>query len=147
MEAEGTRHTQSKGRKKKGKVKGNRCSNTNYIKTRRALAFVFLLNHFCVLRRQNGPDVLRRIPARVSLVCKHVFIFERSSVRTFFLFVFFFFSPSRQRRELKRRGRGSTYPLVDWLSPPAASGEERGGERQALLHPQMLKFTHVLPPL
>ena len=145
METEGTWHTQSKWRKK-GKVKGNHCSNTNYIKTQQALAFVFMLNHFFVLRRQNGPDVLHRIPTRVLLVCKHVFICEWSSVRTFF-FSFFFFSPSCQRRELRRRGRGSTYPLVDWLSPPAASGEERDGERRALLHPQMLKFTHVLPPL
>ncbi len=56
-------------------------------------------------------------------VCKHVFIWERSSVHTFF------FPPTSQLRELKRRGRGEgsrTYQLMDRLSSPPAEQREKG---------------------
>lgn len=54
----------------------------------------------------------------------------------------FFFPPTSRQRELG----GGTYPFIDWLSSPPASGEERDRVCTRFLHSQMLKFTHVLPP-
>lgn len=58
--------------------------------------------------------------------------------------LFFFLLPQASWESLRGRGRGCTYPFIDWFSSPPASEEKGDGARRAFVLTEILSCTVVV---